>query len=127
MKLWLLICATLLIVSFSFTARADTSNPREQWFDSYGRTSWEQERIRLDNFAVFLIENRKMKGYIALYSLPNETRSDINNRIIRIRQYITQMRGVDVRRLRIIIAGTNESGLTILQPVERGVPRPKFP
>ena len=116
-----------IVVACALIARSEAIVSFDQWFDLYERTTWQQERLRLDDFAHFLNKNRQSNGYVAIYALPPEKKADIKGRVDRIRRHLTQVRGVDIKRLSIIVAGRDERGLTILQPVKQGLARPKFP
>lgn len=115
------------IVACALIARSEAIVAFDQWFDSYERTTWGQERLRLDDFAVFLNNDRQSIGYVAIYALPQEKKNEINGRVVRIRRHLTEKRGVDAKQLVIIVAGRHEKGLTILQPVKQGSVRPNFP
>ncbi len=116
-----------VVVACALLARSESIVAFDQWFDLYERTTWGQERLRLDSFAHYLNKDRQSNGYVAIYALPREKKNEINGRVVRIRRHLTEKRGVDANQLVIIVAGRHEKGLTILQPVKQGVARPEFP
>jgi hypothetical protein len=116
-----------VVVACALIARSEAFVSFDQWFDSYERTTWGQERLRLDSFAHYLNKDRQSNGYVAIYALPQEKNAAIRRRVDRIRRHLTEKRGVDAKQLVIIVAGRDEKGLTILQPVKQGVARPEFP
>lgn len=122
-----LILSVLFIVVCALIAKPEAFVSRDQWFDSYERTTWGQERLRLDGFAHYLNKDRQSNGYVAIYALPREKKNEINGRVDRIRRHLTEKRGVDAKQLVIIVAGRHEKGLTILLPVNQGLARPEFP
>lgn len=116
-----------VVVACALLARSESIVAFDQWFDSYERTTWGQERLRLDSFAHYLNKDRQSNGYVAIYALPREKKNEINGRVDRIRRHLTEKRGVDAKQLVIIVAGCHGKGLTILQPVKQGVAWPEFP
>ena len=98
----------------------------DQWFDSYDKLPWEEEKLRLDNFAMFLKRNPKMKGYIAFYLGKDIHTSEATARIDRVRDHLVSTRDIDPTRLVLVDKGNTEKTRTILQPVLEDKPPPEF-
>jgi hypothetical protein len=99
----------------------------DQWFDSYECVSWEEEALRLDNLAVYLSRNPKMKGYIAFYAGKNSRMQDLEVRIARVIDHLVLVRGINTERIVAVRMGTHEKTRTIIQPVMGDQPPPSFP
>lgn len=98
----------------------------DQWFDSYGKLPWAEERLRLDNFAMFLRQNRDTIGYIAFYVGDCDSESDINTRVQRAKDYLVRDRKIDKVRIVVIHAGERKETKIVLHPVLKTLPPPSF-
>lgn len=102
-------------------ARAD------QWFDSYGKLPWAEEKLHLDNFAMHLKHNPDMTGYVAFYVGKNDNEADIQKRVDRAKKYLSHGRTkIDKERIIVVNAGKREETRTVLQPVLKANPPPNF-
>lgn len=121
MKLILLAVALLV-----YTASESPPVFADGWFDDYGSIPWEQERLHLDNFAIYLAKNADMNGYLIFYVGSKEKGAKVEKRISRARKYLVRERKVSQNRIFIINAGKRDEGKTILQPIKKGIPPPNF-
>lgn len=63
-------------------------------FDSYGTLRWEDEKARLDNFAIQLQNYLKALGFILVYDKQGGCPGEAQARAIRAKRYIVEHRGV---------------------------------
>jgi len=89
-----LLTATLLLSLIGSSVLCDTepTTSPDRPFDSYGTIRWEDETARLDNFAIQLLNEEKLVGYILVYDkiggCPGEATA------MRAKRYITEFRHV---------------------------------
>lgn len=113
------LCGSLLWPS-AFT-RAD------QWFDSYGKISWAEERARLDSFAKFLKEKPDMIGYMAFYVGESDSEAEIEKHVIQAQNHVVCGRlKIEKERIVIVNAGKRAETKFVLQPVLKTLPPPDF-
>ena len=65
---------------------ASTSRPSvssDSFFDSYGDLDWESEQARLDNFAIFLLNNSAFVGHIFVWAGKRACRGEAQARAMR--------------------------------------------
>lgn len=63
--------ACTILVCAAGVGRTDPSllaTAVDEWFDSYGDISWEDEKAHLDNFAIALQRDPNTIGYIIVYA-----------------------------------------------------------
>jgi len=95
-----------------------------KWFDQYSKvTSWE-EKLHLDNFAIYLLKDPSLLGYMAFRVGENEKASVVRKRAERNKQYLVRKRGVPSDRIRLIYLGKADKTTFILQPLTRDKPFP---
>jgi hypothetical protein len=97
----------------------------DQWFDTYGHISWEDERARLDNFAIALQNDPASIGYIIVYAGRRACVGEAKNRTLRAKKYLAQTRGIATSRIKLIDGGYREELTVILQPTPRHTPEIK--
>jgi len=68
-------------------------------FDEYSTLSFTDEKARLDNFAVRLRREPKMKGYIVVHPGPGMLSAETQARTKRAKDYLVRARGVDAVRV----------------------------
>jgi hypothetical protein len=69
-------------------------------FDEYGRICWENEKARLDNFAVQLLnENPTTLGHIIVYDGQRACRGEAVARAMRAKKYLVEYRKVPADRI----------------------------
>jgi len=69
-------------------------------FDEYGRICWEDEKARLDNFAIQLLNaNPTTLGHIIVYDGQRACRGEAVARAMRAKKYLVEYRGVPADRV----------------------------
>ena len=91
-------------------------------FDEYGNIRWEHEMARLDNFAIALLQDPNLIGYIIVYDGRPSCREEAIARAIRARNYVINHRGVEWNRVVWRYGGHREELTVMLQPMFRGGP-----
>ena len=117
------------IVSFSLMGFTRTNHGRvrsvpDQWFDSYGDLSWEDEKAHLDNFAIAMQHDPELVGYIIVFAGRRACVGEAKDRALRAKKYIVETRGIQKNRIKRIDGGYREELTVILQPSPRGKPKP---
>jgi len=118
-----LACACTVVVyvaGFPSTDRSLLASAVDQWFDSYGDLSWEDEKAHLDNFAVALQHDHDTVGYIIVYAGRRACVGEAKDRALRVKKYLVETRGVQASRIKWIDGGFQEKLTIILQPAPRG-------
>ena len=113
----------LLLVSTScFPETYLSKHPSvDEYFDSYkSNVSWSEQRARLDNFAIALLDEPDSIGYIGFESNKNEPLKKAKQRISRAANYLIYQRKIDASRIVVIYIGQAEEPHIILQPVVKG-------
>nr|AIA12587.1 PKD domain protein [uncultured bacterium] len=93
-------------------------------FDEYGNISRDDEKARLDNFAIQLQQEPDSQGYIIVYAGRRTRPGDAQKRLDRARDYLTSLRGIDARRLVTLEGGTREDLTVELWIVPTGAAPP---
>ena len=92
-----LVSACVVVVSLAGFARANhrwlTAMP-DEWFDSYGNISWEDEKAHLDNFAIALQQDQDLIGYIIVYAGRCACVGEAKDRALRAKKYVVETRGI---------------------------------
>lgn len=96
------------------------------WFDSYGLIPWEEERLHLDNFAIYLERNSDSNGYIAFYVGEKDEAKEIEKRTARATNYLICERKIAKNRIIVVNAGKRQETKIVLQPVSKDKPTPDF-
>lgn len=116
-------CTILLsLAGFSRTNYGWISFVADQWFDSYGNLSWENEKAHLDNFAIALQHDPDLIGYIIVYAGRRACVGEAKDRALRAKKYVVETRGIPESRIKWIDGGYREELTVILQPAPRGAP-----
>ena len=117
------VCIVLVsVVSFSRTNYGRISSVVDQWFDSYGNISWEDEKAHLDNFAIALHQDPNLIGYIIVYAGRRACVGEAKDRALRAKKYVVETRGIQESRIKWIDGGYREELIVVLQPAARGAP-----
>jgi hypothetical protein len=74
-------------------------------FDEYGDISWEDEKARLDNFAIQLMNEENAQGYIVAYAGRKAYIGEAQLRANRARDYLIKVREVDPKRVTAVDGG----------------------
>jgi hypothetical protein len=93
-------CFIFLLIGSALGLKAGVStlNTRRA-FDEYGRIAWEDEKARLDNFAIQLSQDSSYLGYISVFQAPDMCKGDAEARAIRAKRYIVEYRNVPWNRV----------------------------
>lgn len=110
------------LVGFARTNHPWLMAMSEQWFDSYGNISWQDEKAHLDNFAIALQQDQNLIGYIIVYAGRRACVGEAKDRARRAEKYLVEIRGVQENRIKWIDGGFREEVTVILQPVPSGAP-----
>ena len=93
-------------------------------FDDYGDIKWEDEKVRLDNFAIQLLNWPDGRGSIMIYAGNPTYRGEAQFRLQRAKNYLVKVRRIDSARLILTDAGFREHVETILHVVTKDLSPP---
>ena len=93
-------------------------------FDAYGNIDWDDEKARLDNFAIQLINEEKAQGYIIVYAGRKAYIGEAQLRANRARDYLIKVREVDPERVKAFDGGHQEDFTVNLYIAPEGAPPP---
>jgi len=93
-------------------------------FEQYGKIDWADERARLDNFAIQLMNDERLIGYIIVFDAKGGCPGEAQARAIRAKKYLMEVRAVPWNRVIWRRDGYLDGVSTILQPVVRNVNLP---
>lgn len=78
-------------------------------FDEYSDLSFEDEKARLDNFAIYLQKDQPtLKGYIIVYAGQNTPSGEAQARAKRAKDYLVKVRGIRAGRIVTIDGGCRD-------------------
>jgi hypothetical protein len=98
------------------------NKPRK--FDEYYDIARNDEKARLDNFAIQLQSEPGSQGYIIVYPSRRAKPNDAQARAQRISDYLVNSRGIDTHRVVVIMGPQREDWLFELWVVPEGAPPP---
>jgi hypothetical protein len=98
--------------------------PTPQQFDTYGRIARNDEKARLDNFAVALQNDPGASGYIIAYGGRRGPAGEAQTRADFAKNYLVNSRGIDAGRLATLDGGFREEATTELWLVPSGASPP---
>lgn len=111
--------ARLSVLGFNLDCTAQCTTqipfiPEPRKFDEFGDIARDDEKARLDNFAIQLQQEPEAQGYIFVYSgTGRRIRPDYaQRRTARIRDYLINSRGLDSRRI-VILEGAPRADPTV--------------
>ena len=90
-------CVVLsLVAGMSVRAKSEFTRVTEPTgaFDRYGNIRWQDEKARLDNFAIALLQDSNYLGYIFVGQAPRMCPREAEARAIRAKQYLINYRHV---------------------------------
>ena len=120
MKLVAIICL-LLVPSSLLENRAHTSSATPNSpFDEYGNICWENEKARLDNFAIALQNQPTATGEIMVYAGKFSCPDEAKYRGHRVRDYLMKKRGVPSQQIVVKDGGFQEEVNIVLIVVPKG-------
>jgi hypothetical protein len=126
----IVICCVIAGYAYAFSSSSEL-------FDKFGDVCCDDEKARLDNFAIQLQNNPESQGYIIFYggrrhnypychsarqSLPR--RGEAEARVARLKPYLVNSRGLDPKRIVVINGGYRESWMAELWIVPKGADAP---
>lgn len=124
------ISATVEVAGYNLECRATCQsavpappNPRQA--DEYGEIKYDDEKARLDNFAIELQNNPGAQGYVIAYGGRRAKHGEGQRRATRALNYLTKTRGLDSSRIVTVDGGFRESGSTELWIVPPGATPPR--
>ena len=98
-------------------------------FDAYSELSLEQEKQRLDNFVIVLLDEKGRRGYIIAYAGRRARVGEANVHVLRAKNYLVNVRHFPANRLTVIDGGYREQAEVDLYIVSEGTcppnPSPK--
>jgi hypothetical protein len=127
MQLRLLIMLLAFLIISETPCRAE-STPDEV-FDQYGGAiRWEDEKARLDNFAIQLQQSKNFVGYIFVFDAVNGCPGEAQARAIRAKRYMVEHRGIPWDRVIWRREGYRDEISTILHQfsLDKVLPYPYF-
>jgi hypothetical protein len=98
------------------------NKPRK--FDEYYDIARNDEKARLDNYAIQLQSEPGSQGYVIVYPSRRAKPNDAQARAQRISDYLVNSRGIDSHRVVIIMGPPREDWLFELWVVPEGAPPP---
>jgi hypothetical protein len=105
--------------SCSFTVSAP-ARPRK--FDEYGDIRFNDEKARLDNYAIQLQNEPGSTGYIVVYGARTGPAGQAQARADRAKEYLVNTRGIDAARITTIDGGCREELTVELWIAPQGAP-----
>ena len=126
------ITATVEVAGYNLDCRASCQAsmpalPNPTRTDDFGEITRNDEKARLDNFAIELQNNPGSQGYVIAYGGRRSRYGDGKKRSERARDYLVQTRGLDASRIVVVDGGTRDMASTELWIVPPGAtpPRPR--
>ncbi len=114
--------ALVACVGFTTTNVGWVTSAADQWFDSYGNLSWDEEKAHLDNLAITLQHDSNLIGYLIVYAGRRACSGEAKDRALRAKKYMVETRGIEENRIKWIDGGYREELIVFLQPIPRGAP-----
>jgi hypothetical protein len=99
------------------------NKPRK--FDEYYDIARNDEKARLDNYAIQLQQEPGSQGYVFVYPSRKAGASQAQARAQRVIDYLVTTRGIDSHRLVVTMGPARESWVTELWVVPEGAPPPQ--
>ena len=98
--------------------------PRSRKFDEYYNIARNDEKARLDNYAIELQNEPGAMGYIIVYPARRASANEAQARATRISDYLVNTRGIEASRFHITMGPAREDWLFELWIVPTGAPPP---
>ena len=118
---WVFACLSIILMAASFSSAQTTDISK---FDKFGDVNCEEEKARLDNFAVQLQSNPNSMGYVIVYGGSYGRRGEAQARASRIKSYLIKSRGLGLNSVKTVDGGYMEHLTVDLRIVPRGVGAP---
>ena len=124
------ITATVEVLGYNLTCKAacTTQVPavvEEKRFDEYRDIAYNDEKARLDPFAVYLQGEPTARGYILAYQGRGARAGAARRRAQRARDYLVNERGISADRVVILEGGSRDVTTFELRGVPAGAPAPR--
>jgi hypothetical protein len=96
-------------------------------FDEFPNIKFDDEKARLDNYAIQLQSDPRSQGYIIIYPGARDRQGDAQRRTSRARDYLINTRGIDAGRIFVLTGGPRPEQTIELWLVPNGAapPTPK--
>lgn len=101
-----------------------TPPPPFEEFDNLVFRSFDDDKARLDNFAIALQNRPDVQGYVIVYQGPGKRAANAEKMAKRSLDYLVKTRGVDPRRIQITSGGNREETMADLFIVPPGASTP---
>ncbi len=126
MKILIAVCLFTTLLSSTTASFVHRAAVPTTPFDEYGEILWEDEKARLDNFAIQLLRDPDLIGYVLVYDAAGGCAGEAQARAIRAKRYVVEHRGVPWNRVIWRQEGWRADIHTVLQPAKRNLilPRP---
>lgn len=98
-------------------------NPRK--FDEFPDIARNDEKARLDNYAVELQNDPTSTAYVIVYPGRSGRTGDVQKHTTRIVDYLVNSRGIDARRIITLVGGTRDELMVELWTCPQGAPPPR--
>lgn len=108
-KLALVLALWHVTSSSASVSRSSALSPDVFWLDSYGPIRWEDEKARLDNFAIHLLEKKDLIGYIYVWEGDRSCAGEAIAHAIKARRYVIEVRKVPWDRVAFRDIGYRDS------------------
>jgi hypothetical protein len=95
-------------------------------YDDYGPIYWKDEKARLDNFAIQLLNDKSVTGYIFIVAAFDQCPGEAQARAIRAKRYVVEHGKVPWNRVIWRFEGYSSDVSTVVLPLPRDV-SPPFP
>ncbi len=110
--------------SASCTSSIAGENPKSVKFDEYGNVNFNDEKARLDNYAIQLQNAPGTQGYIIAYGGRRGRTGEAQARADRAKNYLVNTRGIDAGRISTVDGGFREDLAVELWLVPQGATPP---
>jgi|ERR1041385_673924 hypothetical protein len=94
-----LLLTILFLLPFSKSGARSAMTPDVFWLDKYGNIAWKDEKARLDNFAIQLIDDPNEIGYFYVQVGRLSCRGQAQAHAVRAINYMTRVRGANRNRI----------------------------
>jgi len=95
-------------------------------FDEFGDIAFEDEKARLDNFAIQLSMHKEHRGHITIFAGRKTYPGEASDRLQRAKNYLVEVRNIDADRIVTVDGGYREEFSTTLYIVPPGVDLPSL-